>query len=129
MMRVEKRNTIGPIIAFALLIILFTFYMLYRKSAMEKFENNPNLGNLYEESIHQTIKKIDNEYRSNHIVTDSGREYYFGLESSPRWRNPSTPLSKWIQAGDTLIKEANEKVFYVHTLDGQVLGVHFGISN
>lgn len=108
-----------------MMIIFIIIHNILQKKSLAEFENNPNIGNLYYDSVCEVITRIDNEGRSNHIILNNKMEYYFGIESSPRWRTLSTPLSKWIHAGDTLVKEKNEKVFYVHTTDGQVLGVHF----
>jgi hypothetical protein len=120
-----KKPGIMQIIGLSGAVVLFIVINILQKKGAEELRNNPNIGNLYSDSICEIIVLIDNEARSNHIVLENKMEYYFGLMSSHRWLSLKPPLSQWIHLGDTLMKYQNESVFYVHTVEGKVFGVHF----
>lgn len=106
----KHRNTIIGIVG----VVLFaTIYMIFSTKKRNEVFEAENVHSLFDDSTKNEIKKLNIKYRSYHLILDDDREYYFTIDKVSGILDYKDPLFKYVDKGDSIIKNGNSRSFVI----------------
>jgi tRNA A22 N-methylase len=113
------------IIGLITVVVLAILLRLNRNEDIQEHVSIGDIHNLYHDSIRSTINVVDYAGRSEHILLDDNREYFYEIIHVSGRKIDRGILSDCTQSGDSIFKEPNSNLFVVHTDGNRILTVKF----